>query len=80
MPSAKDLIAAKKRVVDPLPPEPILGQLKELIEYNDSCVVGADRVSWQAACTLLTDHGFPCGRERLQSVCRALGRKSWSKP
>jgi hypothetical protein len=76
---AKALIS---KVNTPTMPSPkAVVELRHLFAHNDAQArTGYGRVSAEAACKLLAEHGFVCGRMRLDRVCRDLGRKSYGTP
>lgn len=78
---AKDLIKNAAKAATPMPSAAALAELKLLIEHNDTCQGTRGRVSAETACELLSSHGFPCARLKLDRVCRAaFGRKTYSTP
>lgn len=76
---AKTLIA---KVNTPTMPGPkAVAELRLLLAHNDTQArTGYGRVSAEAACAMLAELGFACGRARLDRVCRSLGRKSYGTP
>ena len=76
--SAKKLIE-NKRTEFVLPSKKALAEFEEILKHNDSLgeAYNTKRVNRVAACELLSSWGYPCSKERLDKLCKALGRKSY---
>lgn len=76
---ATDLINNALKSSISMPSDKALAELKKLLDHNDAQANRLLRVPASAACELLTSHGFPCQRLKLDRVCRAaFGRKTYS--
>ena len=75
---AEDLIA-KKAETFPMPSAEALVELQKILAHND--IVGnyhsPNWVSRLAVLDLLNSWGYPCTKEKLEKVCRALGRRGY---
>lgn len=77
---AKDLIANKTKArAVAAPSKEALIQLKTVLAFNEGRA-STSRVSREAVLSMLAAHGWRGGRQALDRVCRALGRKSYSTP
>ena len=77
--SAKKLIE-NKCTEFVMPSKKALAEFEEILRHNDSLgeAYCTKRVSRGSACELLSSWGYTCSKERLDKLCKALGRKSYA--